>query len=1213
MATPISILDLADDSPAHAPDINQQVAIATQRNEGGSTARAQATQARQAEAERVRENSTVGDLIGAAQAQGGIGTLHRMWQEGSVMEHAKEDYRLPEDFAERMQEAGIGQEQWLLFDRATSDEHFELLQSFALQNQAASETQAQFGLAANIAVGLTDPVAFAADAATGGLARAARAGRLVNGVRAGIAAGATNAALTYGASAFNPEIGDDDIVLAAGAGFVLGGALNLRNGDQFVNAKAVQSIVKRDISGSYESIGAAKVHGIPDEPTPGLSRKPLSDTMEDIKDAGVENIELRPAFANIRRSLAARMGNMKSPTVREISRKLFRDGVGYNDRNQAVEQSAGEFAGMHRARFETALQRGYNAAWRDERAARGLSMWDRAAELEWSGQVAQALRGVEVESPAAKAAAARVRKVLDEAFDTGVRNGVLDPGSKNESYFPQIQSKAAYQRIFGEMGLSEDQGIDIYKQAILSDMRKRATANPASADNVAKFNELEENYRGTSEAAKRARERADEINADFALRQQAVRDAEAAVAEDLGTGKRADISRRARQRKLEDSRRRLMRQEERLKGAKEKLADALKREADSDYARTQAKQIADDGGIDEDLAEVYARAIINRGKNQVHGETENMVRSLDLDDLEQLKLALDDAGVSVEKAASILHKYTRKAAEDAKISPAKRRISLDPSFRTVVKNRNGADVEIGVTDFMDSDVSRVVTAYTRDISGWSALSQKLGVKNQRELEALRQLTKREADIAGDDTDTALRMFDIGVRSIMGRSTEVNPNSGGARIARALRDTQFLRVMNQVGFTLFTELGPVVAHAGLRNTLSSISFIGDFMRTAADGTLKSGTARYLDELIATGTEHLRNPVYLRLEDDAFASPTYGNSKIGRAYENLQGQAQRVTSVMSGMAPMNTMLQRIAGRATLMKLLQLANDKRALAGPMLQRLRSYGLDEEAQKALFDSLRGIKKVDDITEAKLSLADRERVAAFMYRVTRQQVLEGDASDSIMLMHSSGGKLVTQFRSFMAYSYERHLLNSAYHWKDWHTWQMVTLSSSLAGLQWAARSYINTAGNEEKRKETLTRANFLKAAVAQSSWGSVIPALTDTLLGVAGEEAVFANTRSTGLSNNLLSGIPSVDFVTRAAEAAKLPVQLIRDDQEITRKELENFSKLFWFQNMTGWQNIQREGFDWLEQEGIIEKKSEVESEARKERNAEKKKKTWLDNPIFN
>lgn len=1210
MPTP-SFLDVIDE--AQPVSVSSQADTALQRNEGGSTKRIRRDAQQRDDAKRAEADATVGDLIGAAQVQGGIGTLDRFADETSVLQFAREDYQLPPNFAEIMEDDGIDQSQWGLFERATSEEHFNLLRTFAQQNQHVAQTQSQFGMTANILVGLTDPVAFALDASTGGLARSARAGRVVNALRGGATAGTANGLMTLGAAEYNPEIDEDDVLISVGAGFVLGGGFGARRGDEFVDARKVREIVQRDITGQAESLSAAKVAGIPDDPTPGLMRAPVSDALDDIRTDGVENINVRPAFASIRRSLSARMGNAKSPTVREISRKLFRDGVGYNDRSKAVEQSAGEFAGMHRARFETELHRGYNAAWRDERAASGLSVWDRPAELEWNKQVADSLRGVEVESPAARAAAQRVRSVLDKAFDLGVRSGVLDKGTRNEDYFPQLQSRQAYQRIFGEMGLSEDQGVEIYKQSILSQMRKAAADSPERSVAVRKIEEIEAAYKGTSDVALRARERADDLSSEVVARQQAVRDAEAALAEDLGTGSRAERYRQSRKRKLEDAQRKLMRVTQRLDGAKAKLKDALEREAEADFARKQAKAVADDGGIDEELAEAYARAIINRGKLQVHGDSGGFIRPLDADDIEALKEALDQAGVSAEKAASILTKYTARAAEGAKIGPAKKRIQLDPAYRTVVKNRYGQDVEIGVTDFMDNDVARVVTSYSRDISGWSALSQKLNVKNQRELDKLRDMTRKEAEIAGDNVDDVLRMFDIGVKSIMGRSTEVNPNSTGSRISRALRDTQFLRVMNQVGFTLFTELGPVVAHAGLRNTLSSITFIGDFIRTGADGKLKSGTARYIDELVATGTEHLRNPVYLRLEDDAFAAPTYGNSRAGIAFENLQNQAQRVTSVMSGMAPMNTMLQRIAGRATLMKLLQLANDTRAMSEPMLQRLRSYGLDDETRAALFADLKGIKHVDDITEANLPLEARERVAAFMFRVTRQQVLEGDASDSIMLMHSSGGKLVTQFRSFMAYSYERHLLNSAYHWRDWTTYQMVTLSASLAGLQWAARTYVNTIGDEERRRELLTKGNFLKAAVSQPSWGSVVPALTDTLMGAAGEEAVFANTRSTGLSNSLIGGIPSVDFATKAAEAMKLPAQLVRDDQEVTRKELERFSKLFWFQNMTGWQNIQREGFDWLEDEGVIPAESEAERAAKEERTEENKRKTWLDHPIFN
>jgi len=1199
---PTSIFDLA---VPEKRDINEVVAEADSRNEGGHVARYMRRKEAERVAEERRDGAEFGELIGAAQVKGGIGFLHRGWQEEHVAKYDP-DWKLPDDFQEEMATYGISPGQWELFGRATSQEHYELLREFALQNEMVKETQAQFGMAANVAASFTDPVAFAADAATGGISRAARAGRAANALRAGLVAGATNAAMELGNSRFDAEVTGTDVAASAAAGFVLGGALGAHRGEQWAPPEKVMDLARRDITGSAQSMGAAKVDGIADSPVPGIAERNLSDAMEEHRARGVDEAGIRPAFAPVRLSLAAKMGNLKDSTARGVSRWLFRDGVGYTDRNLAVKQSAGEYAALNRSVLETQMHRGYQAAWTEARKVNGLSRWDRGGEMEWSRKVADALRGVKSDDPTVTQAAGALRPVLDATFDLGVRARVLEHGSKNLDYFPQVQSKQAYQHIFGELGLSEDQGVELYKQAIIADMRKNGDASK-----LEKFDEIAGDYEGTSDRALRAGEKADDLGALTADRQAAIRSAEEAMdaLKDM-PGKMGERRRKAAQRRIEDATRKLQRHDERLNKAKASLKDALEHEQKTLHAKKQAKALADDGGVDEELAELYARALIKRGSQLVTGETSAPLRPLNTESVEELTDALRDAGASAEKIASVLGRYTAQMQEGAKVSAAKKRIRFDPNTQMTFKNRFGDDVTLKVTDFLDSDATRVISSHVREVVGWSALAEKGGVRNKAELDALKGLLRTEAIKAGDNPETTLRMLDIGIKSVMGRTTEENPHSTFSRWSRALRDTQFLRVMNQVGFTLFTELGPVVAHAGLLNTAKSITFIGDFLRRGADGQLKSGEARFIEDLIATGTEHLRNPPFLRVEDDAFMPSVYGDSRFGRAMENTTMTAQRFTSVMSGMAPMNTALQRIAGRATLMKLLQLSNNTRPLSKGMVRRLRSYGLDQETQDTLFASLKGIKKVEDITEATLGLADRERIAAFMYRVTRQQVLEGDASDSIMLMHSAGGKLVTQFRSFMAYSYERHLLNSAYHWQDWHTYQMVMLSGSIAGLQWAARTYLNTIDDPEKRKELMTYKNFAAAAVSQSSWGGIVQPLVDTALPLMGEDPVFANARSTGLSTNVVGGIPVVDFANKLVAAASLPAQALRDDREVTRKELENAAKLLWFSNLTGWQNIQRMALKEAEERGWLGDGTEESAARREER--EDDKNAWSAKSLF-
>lgn len=1183
-----SVFDLPE--PSATRSVTEQAQTAEAVHRGGSLARREAGRAQREHDRTVRDNTTAWDLIGAAQVDGGIGFIHRSYLNNEVLDRADPEYRLPDDFQKRMEAAGIGPDQWELFAKATSEEHFELLMRFARENQDVNETRAQFGLVANMASGFTDPVAFALDASTAGLSYSARAARMVNMARSGAAAAATGGALTAASGAFNPEVGVEDVALSAGASFVLGAGLGARQGSEWVDARVVENIVKRDITGqagSAQSLGAARVEGLLEEPTPGLARRDPSSAVQEHVDRGVDEAGIRPAFEKVRVSLAARMGSSKSPTARALSRRLFRDGVGYNDRDAVIQESAGEAAMRNRSTLEAALQRGYNAAWVDERKAKGISMWDRGAELEWSRQVSDALRGIDVESPAARAAAQRLRKVLDDAHELGVRSGVLDPDSRRENYFPQLQSRAAYQRIFGELGISEDQAVDLYKQSILKQMRD--TADP---DALKKFEEIEANYKGASDAALRARERADNIQQDIGERKGVLREAEMELDEAVAAGV-TGRSLRALQRRVADQQRKLQRSTDRLKRAQERLHDATAHEDKIKFSRNQAKAVADDAGVDEELAAAYARAIVNRGKNQLHGDEANLVKPLSTDDLDALKATLEEAGATAERIESILGKYRARIAEGSKLGQAKRRIDLDPSFRAKVVNRYGDEVEIGITDFMENDAQRVVMAHVRDISGWSALASRANMRSWAEVNAVKDQIRREAIQAGENPDRALRAIDIGVNSALGRSTETNPNGGVSRASRALRDHQFIRVMNQVGFTLFTELGPTIAYSGLRNVIRSVPYLTDFMKRGRDGTLKSSEARYIEDLIATGTEHLRNPPLLRIEDDAFAPPVFGDNAFGRGYENLTQRASRLTSVMSGMAPMNAMLQRLAGRASLLRILELANQKRPLSANMERRLRNWGLDDETRDAVFAHLKGKKKIDDIAEADMPLEVRERMAAFLYRLTRHQVIEGDASDSVRLMHNAGGKLLMQFRSFMAYSYERHLLNGL-HMRDWQAAQMLVLSTSIAGLQWSARTYLNYAGDEEKRRELLTKGNFMKNAVAQSSWGGVVPAITDTVLPLMGQDPLFQGNRSTGLSNNMLTGAPSVDFAMKAYEAATLPGQALNPNKDVTRRELEQAAKALWFQNMTGWQNVQRAMFDAAEDSGWISNDAPNEKRAR-------------------
>jgi len=581
--------------------------------------------------------------------------------------------------------------------------------------------------------------------------------------------------------------------------------------------------------------------------------------------------------------------------------------------------------------------------------------------------------------------------------------------------------------------------------------------------------------------------------------------------------------------------------------------------------------------IDDELLDAVGKAWLKRA--QAHFEGDGMgllIHPLDTDSVSEIRRMLDEAGVSDVQATTLLTKLQRTADETGKLDRAKRRIDLDENFTATLRNARGEDVTLSVSDLLENDVEVVMNRYLREITGWSALSSKAGIKTRAQLDTFVETVKKDAFHAGDKETDIARLMEIGLNSTFGKSTEVKPASRGSRIGRFLRNWNFSRVMNQVGFTMFAELGPVIAHSGLRNVIRSLPEIRAMLKRGRDGTLASKDAQVMEQLFAPGTDFIRNPPFLRLDEDGSVyQPTF-SIKGGHHLDNAVNAANHITSIYSGMAPITAILQRVAGRATLLRMMALARKAR-LDDAEVARLRTWGLDEAGQKQVFDYLKTVRRIEDIDPHALPLETRETLSAFMYRTTRHQVLEGDASDSIEAMHSAAGRIILQFRTFMFNSYTRHFLNSAHHIDDWRTYQMLMLSTAFAGIGWSSRAYLNTIGDKEQRERLLTTENFIKNGVAQSSWAHFIPAVADFAMSdVLHKEPVFQGNRSTGLQNGVM-GIPSLDLLNKVMGVPGTFASFLDADEHVTEQQMQDFWRIWMFSNLTGVRNIADAAFEHL------------------------------------
>lgn len=1109
-----------------------------------------ARRAAEAEAQRVSDATTVWDGIGSAAAQGTVGLLDRHAEEmGFKTDPA---FRLPENFAEDMKARGLREEQWPLFERAQSAEHYEWLSSIAAQNQVSQDDLSQFGVLGNIGLAALDPGMVALDIVAAPIAVSAQAGRAANAVRSGIAGAALNAGASAAIGEYDPTVTRGQIALDAALGFTFGsgaGWLQPTEVAQLNDAARRLTSAKLAVDDDVDdSLSAARVEGFVSS---DLTLTPIKEGgSKETARLGAAMLEkdVRPAFANVRRDLAARLGKSQSPLVRHVGRKLMRDGVGYTDRTVAVEEAASEYAKRLDAVTMTEFRRAIEPAWTKYRKANRIAAWDASARNAFMDKLGRAVRGDSTIEPEIAGLAPHVQRAyarnLDELKAAGVQG--FEDVDANANYVQRAFSKDGYRRVFGELGLDEDTVID---GLLVPAMRTKWETNIGAE----RQRRIETNTPQIAQLDKDMVDAKANITALKLERVKTERMLDEAIREEKLTGDPSFV-----------------------KAAKDKR-NALRKQINAAIREQKARKSTKAGlekamnlTLSEPKLRAVAKAWLKRGQAHLEGGDSRLTRGLPTDEVEEIERMLREAGADPNDVEEIIGGLTLRNVERSTHARAKHRIDMDETFRAKLVNpATGQEHEVSIMDLLDNNVDRLVTSYSREMAGWAALSRKLDVKSRADFERLREQFVTEARNAGDDADELARVFDLSTKSILGQSTEANPGSFGSRMGRMARDYNFVRVMGQVGYTMFAEIGPTLAYAGFRNTLRAVTEGRSLFRKAQSGELEEDTARMLDRIIAPGTDFVRSPPFLR-EDELGA--TYGDGVWNKA-DNTMQVLKRTQSILSGMAPIHTAMQRIAARASLDRLVQLAR-KAELSPAEIRRLRNWGMSEQMQGRVFERLRASERIEDLDPSSWDFNTREAFSAFLWRVTRHQVVEGDVSDSLEFMHSAFGKVFVQFRTFMNTAYTRHMLNGLHHIDDWRTWAMMTTSTFFAALGWTGRTYINTIGEPEKRERTLTPENIAKAGFQQSSFSSVMPVIWDTFANAVntglGEDVLGRfNFRSTDLATGAVMGNPTVDALMKASRAGLTAVPKLLGGEDLTREDAEAIGRLVIFNNLTGVRNV--------------------------------------------
>lgn len=591
--------------------------------------------------------------------------------------------------------------------------------------------------------------------------------------------------------------------------------------------------------------------------------------------------------------------------------------------------------------------------------------------------------------------------------------------------------------------------------------------------------------------------------------------------------------------------------------------------------------------ISEEAAEKFMRGYLRKLHGMSAGEVQGAHRAFSGEDLDGLKAHLMDGTDLSELEIDQMIAHMKPQPGDGASRHGKQRAFYDEQFSEVLPTRNGGREAFRISDLFINDADRLMRSYMRTMSGRIAMARLQirnpkwtpgdaadeffvnGITSDGEWKTLMDKVIAVGDEMG--IKAAKNVKDVermnwAYDTIVGRRHE-----GGAwnQALRMARDYNFLRVMGQVGWAQISEFKNTVGHLGVKAAFTNMPSFRSMWRNAMTGKLDDATADEIENIMGVGTDWVRHTSHRRM--DVFENPMddFANPWL-KGVDDFQQGAKRVVSAASGMAPINTLLQRWTGRAIYNHFAMLAQG-RIKVNP--RRLEALGLDAEMAERISESIRQHAKFEGKNVRSMNLdkwADREAVSAFKlgaFRLSRTIIQENDIGGMAMWMSKPLARTFLQFRSFMLQAYTKQFLQGI-NFRDTGTAVSFIGSTVAAAMVYVARTHANSIGRsdrEEYLKKRLELGNIVTAGVQNSTWASIFPPLIDLAASAFTPEGTpLFDARNTQLTGGLFWGNPTADLGNSIITSYQTAGQLARG-KRLSQADARTFARMLPFQNLHG------------------------------------------------
>ncbi len=566
-------------------------------------------------------------------------------------------------------------------------------------------------------------------------------------------------------------------------------------------------------------------------------------------------------------------------------------------------------------------------------------------------------------------------------------------------------------------------------------------------------------------------------------------------------------------------------------------------------------------GMAAEDAERLGKGLFKGLRNVQTGQEVSMSRMLSGDDQEGLRAFLGAETDMGRDAIDRIIAQLNPPKSEGTIARTKRATPINVHFEAPLRDvKTGEVVPVKAKDFMERDAVKVAAMYNRQMSAQVALAR-LRVENPRwrlgdgpetprflvdgirgpsEMDTLLKRVRAVGDEIGQpreklEGDVAKLQFVYD--AISGRTSSAIDKGALGSFVRILKDYNFMRVMNQTGFPQVAEAWNGVAQVGFKAALSNMPALRYIMDGIRGGVFHDDVMHQLEHMATPGTDLIRGYAHLAVDD---LSNVIASDKA-QAVEGMLKRGTRLTSIMSGMAPITTYQQKWMAKAALARFAMDATGEKALNA---KRLAVLGIDPEMVAKIRGNLQRLDGyVEGASGTKLRVLDLDRWDpdarhALEYGIhtwVRKMIQENDLGQMSMVLGSTMGRLMGQFRMFMFGAYTKNTLHNL-HMRDFETVSMVLGTSVFGALTYAAQTYLQSLGRSDQQQFLDRRLNpkaLGAAAFSRSAYSSVMPMLADIGTYALGADPLFDN-RSSGTPAQGLWSNPSMSLADNVLNASR-------------------------------------------------------------------------------